>query len=311
MRERWAEEITARAAAHWTASRRASELGDRDLLLPVVEAAPLFRLLKLLKQDGSMSRAAVRKTMQINHMAFVLEPVMKDLIAAHPLVRILDVACGNSYLTFALAWCFQHRWNHPVRILGVDRNPGVVDKSSARARDAGLDEILRFETAPLSELDAASVWTHTFGEVVATGDLHALVALHACDTATDEAIALGISLGSDFIGAVPCCHGELARHWERLDRDGTVGALAPLWASNHLRREAAATLTDALRMLLLRGHGYDTTAMEFISSSHTPKNTLLRARAGEVDRDAAVADYRALRSAVGDVGIHLEMLLVP
>lgn len=311
MRERWAEEITARAAAHWTARRRASELGDRALLLPVVEAAPLFRLLKLLRQDGSMSRAAVRKVMQINHMAFLLEPVMRDLISRHSTVRILDVACGNSYLTFALAWCFEHRWNHPARILGVDRNPGVVGRSSARARDAGLDEILRFETATLSALDAPSVWTGAFAEVVAAGDVHALVALHACDTATDEAIALGISLGSDFIGAVPCCHGELARHWERLDSDGTPGALAPLWASNHLRREAAATLTDALRMLLLRGQGYSTTAMEFISSSHTPKNTLLRARSGEVDREAAVADYRELRLAAGGVAIRLEALLDP
>ncbi len=309
MRDRWAEEITARAAAHWTPHRRRHELGDKDRLLPVVEAAPLLRSLRLLKGDGSMSRDGVRKTMQINHMVSLLEPVLQELIRDHSPVRILDVACGNSYLTLALAWCFEHRWHHPAHILGVDRNPGVVHKSRGRAGDAGLERTLRFEAAPLEELDAPSVWAAAFDEDVGAGDVHALVALHACDTATDEAIALGVRLEAGFIGAVPCCHGELARAWERLDGQGIPGDLAPLWASNHLRREAAATMTDALRMLLLRGRGYRTTAMEFVSSSHTPKNTLLRARLGDVDRDAASSDYRSLRSAAGGISIRLEALL--
>ena len=309
MRERWAEEITARTRAHWTPQRRATELGGKDRLLPVVEAAPLLRVLRLLNRDGSMSRDAVRKTMQINHMVSLLEPVMKDLIREHSTVRVLDVACGSSYLTLALAWCFEHRWHHPASILGVDRNPGVVHKSRDRAADAGLAGTLRFEAAGLEDLDVPSVWSGAFGEAVAAGRVHGLVALHACDTATDEAIALGVRLEADFIGAVPCCHGELARAWERLDREGAAGALAPVWASNHLRREAAATITDALRMLLLRGRGYRTTAMEFVSSSHTPKNTLLRARRGGADREQALAEYLDLRASAGDASIRLEGLL--
>jgi len=309
MRRRWAEEITARAEAYWTPRRRLSELGGKDRLLPVVEAAPLLRVLRLLNGDGSMSRDAVRKTMQINHMVGLLEPIFLDLIRDHPRIRILDVACGSSYLTLALAWCFEHHWHHPVHILGVDRNPGVVEKSRGRATHAELDGALRFETATLGELDVPAVWSAAFDDAVEPGDVHALVALHACDTATDEAIALGIALRAHFIGTVPCCHAELARAWERLDRDRAPGALAPVWASNHLRREAAATLTDALRMLLLRGHGYRTTAMEFVSSSHTPKNTLLRARRGGGDREQAAAQYRELKAALGGAPIHLEMLL--
>jgi SAM-dependent methyltransferase len=309
MRDRWAEEITARAAAHWTPHRRRNELGDKDRLIPVVEAAPLLRGLRLLKGDGSMSRDAVRKTMQINHMVSLFEPVLQELIQNHSPVRILDVACGNSYLTLALAWCFEHRWHHPAHILGVDRNPGVVDKSRRRAAAAGLDGTVRFEEAPLEALDVPSAWRDAFDEEVATGDVHALVALHACDTATDEAIALGVRLEVDFIGAVPCCHAELARAWERLDREDAPGALAPVWASNHLRREAAATVTDALRMLLLRGCGYRTTAMEFVSSTHTPKNTLLRARRGGADPGRAHAEYLDLRAASGDAAIRLEGLV--
>jgi hypothetical protein len=144
-----------------------------------------------------------------------------------------------------------------------------------------------------------------------------LVALHACDTATDEALALGIGWGAELIAAAPCCQAELARAWAA--RAAAAGAaardaggahpFAPIWGAPHLRREAGATLTDALRALLLRGCGYETTPMEFVASAHTPKNTLLRAvRAGPPDA-AAMRAYVALRDALGGDDIRLAHLL--
>ena len=232
MRERWIEEITARAAAYWTPQRQATALGDRRQLIPVVEAAPLWRLIGLLNGDGSMSRAAVRKTAQINHMVAMLEPVFEDLMRDHEVVRVLDVACGSSYLTLALAWVFEHRWDHECRIMGVDRNPAVVDRSRRRAQDVLLDGSLRFEASSIRDLDVAGCWDRAFGEPVGQGDIHALVALHACDTATDEALALGITLEADFIGAAPCCHAELARAWADLAENGAPGAFAPIWEAS-------------------------------------------------------------------------------
>lgn len=309
MRERWAEEITARAAAQWPEQRQRTLLGGKNLMLPIVEAAPLLRVLGLLTRDGDMSRDGLRKYMQVNHMVSLLAPVVRDLMATHSVVRILDVACGKSYLNLLLAWCFRHRWHHPFRILGVDSDAGVVGKSRERAEKALLEESLRFEVASIRSLDTAAVWNAAFDEEVGVGDIHAVVALHACDTATDEALALGVRLRADFIGAVPCCQAELARGWATLAEEARPGAFAPIWASNHLRREAAATMTDALRTLLLRARGYDVTAMEFVSSEHTPKNTLLRAQRGEGDRERADREYRELKHALGGVSIRLEELL--
>jgi hypothetical protein len=141
--------------------------------------------------------------------------------------------------------------------------------------------------------------------------VHVLVALHACDTASDEALALGVSWGAELIAAAPCCQAELARRWADLAAAGAHGPFAPVWRSPHLRREAGATMTDALRLLLLRGCGYDATAMEFVASGHTPKNTLLRAvRTGIPDREA-FAEYASLRDATGGADIRLAALLPP
>jgi len=100
----------------------------------------------------------------------------------------------------------------------------------------------------------------------------------------------------------PCCHAELARAWSDLDGRGAFGSIH---GTPHLRRETAATLTDAMRALLLRGAGYEVWPLEFVPSEHTPKNTLLRAmRRGDAS-DAAMAEYRSLVDATGGRGLAL------
>jgi SAM-dependent methyltransferase len=309
MRERWIEEIRTRTAARWPEERIRRELGDKQRMLPLVEAAPLLRALNLLDGRGELSRDTRRKYLQIDHMAQLLEVTIKELMREHPVVRILDVACGSSYLTATLAWCFTHRWRHPCRILGVDRNPDVIERSRERAKLARLDDCLRFATASIAELDTAASWREAFDEPLGQGDVNALFALHACDTATDEALALGVELAAQVIAVAPCCQSELARAWATLADGATRGALAPIWASPHLRREAAATMTDALRASLLGTAGYRVTAMAFVPAEHTPKNTMLRARRGDVDAGRARAEYRELKRSLGGAAIRLETLL--
>jgi SAM-dependent methyltransferase len=298
MRERWAEAFTARAAAYWTPERVRARLGDKQLLLKPVEAAPLLRALGILKRDASMTPGTLRKYMQINHMVRLLKPLVLDLSQAHGTLRLLDAGCGSSYLTLLLAWCFKHVWQRPAEIVGVDRNADVIARCRERAELAGLEELLRFEATTIDALDASTLQP-----------LHALVSLHACDTATDDALALGLALEVELLAAAPCCQVELSRKLAALEPTTPPAALAPLWKVQHLRREAAATLTDMLRTLLLRGCGYRVTPMEFVPSEHTPKNTLLRAmRCGAADPDA-FDEYLALRRAIGGVGVRLEELL--
>lgn len=303
-RRRWAEDFTARAAAWWTPERTRAQLGAKRLILHPAQAAPLLRALDLLHRDATMPPDRVRKYLQISHMVALLEGAFGDLSAAHPVVRVLDAGCGSSYLTLLLAWCFTHRWRRPAQIVGVDRNDEVIEACRRSARMALLDDVVRFEAAPLKGLDVGAVWERAFGERPAGAPVHALLALHACDTATDDAIALGLAAGADFIGVAPCCQAELAQRWAVLAEQGAAGPFAPVWQSPHLRREAGATLTNTLRALLLRGCGYTVTAMEFVPTAHTPKNTMLRAVQGP--QAPGFDAYAALRAATGGVGIALE-----
>lgn len=309
-RRRWAAEISARAEAYWTSARRRERFGELRLALPPWEAAPLLRALGLLRGDGSMAPSAVRKYMQVGHMVLLLEPLLRRLSADRPVVRVLDAGCGRSYLTLVLAWCFRHRWRRHAELLGVDRDPVVVRRFRKRAALVGLDDALRCEVATLEGLDVGAAWARAFGAPPpADRPVDVLVALHACDTATDEALALGVGLGAELIAAAPCCQAELAQAWAALADAGARGPFAPIWRSPHLRREAGATLTDALRTLLLRGCGYEVTPMEFVGSEHTPKNTLLRAvRLGTPDPEAFV-EYAALRRTLGGPEIRLARIL--
>ena len=303
-RERWAQAFTATAEAYWTPERVSTRLGDKQLIMPPVQAAPLLRALGLLRRDASMTSDTLRKYMQINHMVRLLRPFVLELAETHGEVRLLDAGCGSSYLTLLLAWCFKHVWRKPAWIVGVDRNADLIAKCRRRAEQVDLEQMLRFEASSLQDLDLDALQP-----AGSRRPFNALVSLHACDTATDDALALGVKLGVDLIAAAPCCQAELSRGWAALDLSTSPNALGPLFKTPHLRREAAATVTDLMRALLLRGHGYQVTPMEFVPSEHTPKNTLLRAvRRGDGDPDALV-QYAALRHAVGGAGIKLETLL--
>jgi SAM-dependent methyltransferase len=288
---RWAAALVERASDHWTPERTAQLLGDKQPIIPPREGAVLLRALGLTRDDASLPAAQVRKYFQINHMVALLGPALRELRERHPTIRILDVGCGRSYLTLLLAWCARNVWHHPIEVIGIDRDPDVIAEARRRTELAQLDDVVRFEV----------------GEVARSGrhDVNALVALHACDTATCDAIALGIDLAVDVIAVAPCCQAELARGWAALAERGVAGPFATVWNVPHVRRETAADITDAMRVELLRAAGYDALAMEFVPAEHTRKNTLIRAiRRGPPDPSARAA-YEALRDATGGVDIRL------
>jgi SAM-dependent methyltransferase len=288
--ETWAREFTRTALAHWTPARTAALVGGKDLPITPRDAPLLLRAIGLLHRDAAMPPTQHRKFLQINHLARQFAPALRELAAAARPLRVLDAGCGRSYLSLLLAWCARHRWQLDLEILGVDRNAAVIEECRRRAELAGLADAIRFEAAPLDAVRAERA--------------HVVIALHACDTATCDAIALGVSLGAELIAVAPCCHAELARRWAALARSGTAGPLAPIWNAPHLRRETAAHITDAMRAALLRAAGYAVTATEFVGAEHTAKNTLLYARRGAPD-PAARDEYDALVAATGACGLDL------
>jgi len=287
VRARWASELRERARGHWTSARFRSAFGDKQLLVHPAEAPELLRGLGLMNADATISPDRIRKVRQINHLLAVVRPALDELIERHPTVRIVDAGCGRSALSLLVAWWFRQR-GHPADVLAIDRDAGLLEAAKRSAEVAGLD--VRYRAAELATVDA---------------EMHGLLALHACDTATDDAIALGVERGADFVAVAPCCQRELSAAWAAL----ADHPMAALWDSPHLRRAAAATVTDAFRLWLLRARGYEASATEFVEAVHTPKNTLIRAMKRAGPDPAAWQRFEALKAQTGGATIALEARL--
>ncbi len=308
MRDEWAEHFTGVAGRYWTAERVRELTAGKNLAIQPDTAPLLLRALGLLNRDASLPAAQVRKYRQINHMVSALGPNLRELAERFERVHILDAACGRSYLTLLLAHFYEHRLDHPVRIIGVDKNPDVIAESRRRAEMPLYGDRVRYEAASVGELSLPDLWRSLYPDQ--GQDTHMLVSLHACDTATDDALAQGIAAHCHFIAVAPCCQAELSGAWGELS-DSQHGAFGPVWASPHLRRTTAATITDIMRVLLLSAAGYWTTAIEFVPSAHTPKNTLIRGmRRGGPDVEKW-REYLDLKEATGGCGISLEAQIRP
>jgi SAM-dependent methyltransferase len=191
--------------------------------------------------------------------------------------RVVDLGCGNAYLTFAAYRYFETR-GVAVTVTGVDVREDQRARNTDIARRLGCADRVRFVAGTI--LDAQ----------VEAPDV--VLALHACDTATDEALARAVHWGSEYLLAAPCCHHDIAA---QLRRGTAPEPYRPLTRQPILRERFADVLTDSLRAALLRMHGYRTEVVEFIDSRHTPRNLMLRARrTGAPATDAQRAEYAAL-----------------
>lgn len=301
------DDFAARAAAHWTPERLAKLVHGKRWPITPAAAPVLLRVIGLLNADATLSADSVRKLSQVNHLLSLLRPSLDDLAERHRVVRVLDAACGTSFVALIAAWYLARSKQHTVEVLGIDRDPRVIGTSRQRAAELGCGDHVRFSARPLEPL----AWREGYREAFAgEGDVprpHLVLALHACDTATDDALALAIGARADVIAVAPCCQAELARAWA--DRPLDDHPLGPLFHTPNLRRDAAATATDALRLLLTRASGYEVTATEFVPSAHTPKNRLLLATRRGQHLASALAEFDALKRALGGPTLQLEALL--
>jgi SAM-dependent methyltransferase len=205
--------------------------------------------------------AGADKRRQVDAFVRVLAGALDDVVlpADRPL-RVVDLGCGNAYLTFGAYAYLTGVRGLDIDLVGVDVRPQARDRSTRLAVELGWDEHLRFQAGTIldTEVEAPDV----------------VLALHACDTATDEALAKAVRWQAPVVLAAPCCHRDLAA---QLRRQGAGVALPVLVRDGILRERFADVLTDALRAGLLRRRGYRVDVVEFVPSRHTPRNSLLRA----------------------------------
>ena len=205
-------------------------------------------------------------------------------------LRVVDLGCGNAYLTFA-AYRYLTGRGLDVEVVGIDVREDQRARNTALASSLGAEGKVRFVAGTI--LDA---------EV--TPAPHLVLALHACDTATDEALARAVEWDAEWVLAAPCCHHDIATQLRSRPAPAPYDLLT---RQGILRERFADVLTDALRAALLRSYGYRVEVVEFVDSKHTPRNLLLRARRAR-SRPSTDTEYRDL-VAQWQVSPRLETLL--
>jgi SAM-dependent methyltransferase len=253
----------------------------KDVPLPEGRADALLEIMGIATPDGRVRPTMRAKFTQINEFLKQLAHVFDDakLNALSRDLTILDCGCGSSYLTLAAHHYLNNVLKVPTRILGVDVNEEVIRKSVERADQLGANN-LNFECRRIGTADAPA-------DVV--------IALHACDTATDDAIAQAVRSGARLFLGVPCCHHALNKV---LGAAGPSEVLRPVLRHGILLQRTADLVTDAFRALALRIMGYRTDVVEFVATEHTPRNLMIRAvRTREAANPQAteVHEYRELK----------------
>lgn len=283
-------------------------MGGKDRSLRPDRSAELLRAIGIMNADGTISARNAKKYKQVNHLVELCRPVLGEAELgpeSQAPLRIVDLACGNSYLSFILLEALRLE-ERPARLLGVDLREDVIATSRARAEQIGFGEHARFLATPLEQLRPAAIQAELGG----APDL--AISLHACDTATDAALALAIESGVASILCVPCCQAELARQLAALsssERSRSAASTVPAVLEHGLlRRSYGDLLTDALRVELLEACGYTVAVVEFVASTHTPKNLLLRATRGSRRRAPADWKLEPIRARCAQLGVDPALL---
>ncbi len=259
--------------------------------LDAFDATTLLRILGISDGSGAIRASRRGKVDQINAFLRELDAVLPDTPPPRPL-EIVDGGSGLAYLTLA-AWSYlKQARGFAVHLHGIDRNAALIEKTRAMARALGADSDVTFMAADLGtcRLDVRP---------------DVLLSLHACDSATDAALARGVEWGAQAMLVAPCCQHELQT------RIGDSGPMRALLRHGLLRERQADLLTDAFRAQILRLLGYRVKIVEFVSSEATARNLLLRAVAGLTKgQGGVVEEYLALRG-FWKVAPLLETLLAP
>jgi hypothetical protein len=272
---------TAAAAAPVKAAAPAAPAAhDRERKRLIPQDRPWLRALEVTTADGKVARGMEAKFRQIHRFVELFSHLLADCAPLRDrALRIADMGCGKGYLTFGLCDWLRADNRRAASILGIESRAELVEQCNRIAAEAGFDE-LKFAAGDIASADI--------------GALDALIALHACDTATDDAIARGIGAGAQLIVVSPCCHKQVRAQLT------APPVLAGALRHGIFQEREAEFATDALRAALLEWAGFETRVMEFISTEHTSKNLMIAAlRKREPGDNAAAKRARELASFYG------------
>ena len=263
------------------------------------QSTELLKELHILTRDGRINQDSRRKLKQVYHLYQFIEKLLLELPPSASGPALADHGAGKSYLGFILYdLFFQPRGSGHV--YGVETRPELVQRSRELAARLGFERMSFLNVSAAEAVDAAAL----------PAQIDIVTALHACDTATDDAIAFGLRKQARFMVLVPCCQAEVAsclRQDKALALSRTP--LAELWRHPLHTREMGSQLTNVLRCLYLEARGYQVTVTELVGWEHSLKNELIVARHGGHGKSSAARRLRALLAEFGLGG--LEALRYP
>lgn len=237
-------------------------ISGREYWIKAGKADPLLKEIGIMAENGKIKNDMIRKYNQIDHFVELLDPMIRELAAGKSEIRIVDCACGKSYLSFVLNYYIKDVLKLNCRFTGIDISEEVIGASRGIARRLG------YRNMNFIKGDIRQLIYEEEGEGAIEPDL--VVSLHACDTATDYALAYGIRSRARGIVAVPCCHSELLSQY-RYD------PFREILKHGVLKARMADVLTDGIRCMVLEAFGYKVSVVEYVSPLDTPKNLLIRA----------------------------------
>jgi len=257
-------------------SGASSTLLNRNYYIKVGSADALLKEIGIMSKDGKIKNDKIRKYNQIDHYVELLDGVL-DKLPKSQVINILDCGCGKSYLSFVLNYYLTEVKRRKCHFIGLDYNPTVIQSSIDMSKN------LTYRNMEFHAIDVKDYVPDKYINVV--------LSLHACDTATDMALALGIKANSDVIIAVPCCHKELLSQY-------SYEPFKNILKQGVLKTRMADILTDGMRSLMLEAKGYDVSVVEYISPLETPKNLMIRAVKTTPANDKAMDEYMSLMSSL-------------
>ena len=231
----------------------------------------------LMNPGGSFYSEREKKAFEIAHFTSHVVRAVSNISRKRD-VTLLDCGCGRSYLSFFVDYILK-KLRRDIDFIGVDSNPELIETCRNTKDRLGFTNMQFFQSEIIDFKPKEKP--------------NIVCALHACDTATDEALALGIKLEARYIMAAPCCQRQLVRQVGRISKK--MPAMQPLVNTKISKEYVGVALTETLRKLALESFGYKVDMFEFISTRHTPKNILLRAEKKRTWNRESLELYRELR----------------
>jgi SAM-dependent methyltransferase len=246
------------------------------------ESRALLQELHLLTRDGDLNADSLRKLKQVNHLVRLVAPALEDVLSRFGDPVLVDCGSGKGYLGFILYELFVGPAGKGT-LIGIESRPELAQAATERAARLGYER-MRFLAADVAGAPVPP-------------RVHLVTALHACDTATDDALVLAARHGADHVAVVPCCQAEVAR--QLAGKEGADPALAEMHRHPWHRRELGSHLTNVIRAVALEALGYQVTVTELAGWEHSLKNELILGRRIHGESPPARARLEALLLAAG------------